>query len=149
MLLKIINKKIEDRKSKAIAQQKLQENAERNSAAFDEFLKTFVNDTFSEQRIKSISPIPRLIGQIKKGRHDLEKAKTRAEKAIKDRKKANINAKQAAKNAMNGGTNAWKKAQQEKKVKEAQKNANEALKKKNELTKKAAASEKNRKNKQE
>ena len=145
----IINKKIEDRKGKAIAQQKLQENAERNSAAFDEFLKTFANNTFSEQRIKSISPIPRLIGQIKKGRYDLEKAKTRAEKAIKDRKKANINAKQAAKNAMNGGTNAWKKAQQEKKVKEAQQNANEALKKKNEQAKKAAAAEKNRKNKQE
>ena len=129
----IINKKIEDRKGKAIAQQKLQENAERNSAAFDEFLKTFVNNTFSEQRIKSISPIPRLIGQIKKGRYDLEKAKTRAEKAIKDRKKAILSGIQKKEN----------------KLKEAQQKANEALKKKNEQAKKAAASEKNRKNKQE
>ena len=37
--IKIINKKMYDIKVKDTAQQKLLENAERNSAAFDEFLK--------------------------------------------------------------------------------------------------------------
>ena len=151
---KIINKKIEDRKGKAIAQQKLLENAERNSAAFDEFLKTFVDDTLSEQQIKSLSPIPRLVGKIKKGRYELKNAKTRAETAIKGRKKAILNGKQAAANAKTGGGNSKKaflKAQEEKaqeKADQTKKNANEALKKKNELAKKADASKQNAINKQ-
>jgi len=151
---KIINKKIEDRKGKAIAQQKILENAERNSAAFDEFLKTFVDDTLSEQQIKSLSPIPRLVGKIKKGRYELKNAKTRAETAIKGRKKAILNGKQAAANAKTGGGNSKKaflKAQEEKaqeKADQTKKNANEALKKKNELAKKADASKQNAINKQ-
>ena len=152
--IKIINKKIEDRKGKEIAQQKLQENAQRNSAAFDEFLKTFVDNTLSEQQIKSLSPIPRLVGKIKKGRYELKNAKTRAETAIKGRKKAILNGKQAAANAETGGGNSKKaflKAQEEKaqeKADQTKKNANEALKKKNELTKKSDASKQNAINKQ-
>ena len=152
--IKIINKKMEDIKVKDIAQQKLLENAERNSAAFDEFLKTFVDDTLSEQQIKSLSPIPRLVGKIKKGRYELKNAKTRAETAIKGRKKAILNGKQAAANAKTGGGNSKKaflKAQEEKaqeKANQTKKNANEALKKKNEQNKKADASKQNAINKQ-
>ena len=152
--IKIINKKMYDIKVKDTAQQKLLENAERNSAAFDEFLKTFVDDTLSEQQIKSLSPIPRLVGKIKKGRYELKNAKTRAETAIKGRKKAILNGKQAAANAKTGGGNSKKaflKAQEEKaqeKADQTKKNANEALKKKNELAKKADASKQNAINKQ-
>ena len=152
--IKIIKKKMYDIKVKNIAQQKLLENAERNSAAFDEFLKTFVDDTLSEQQIKSLSPIPRLVGKIKKGRYELKNAKTRAETAIKGRKKAILNGKQAAANAETGGGNSKKaflKAQEEKaqeKADQTKKNANEALKKKNELAKKSDASKQNAINKQ-
>ena len=66
-----------------------------------------VDDTLSEQQIKSLSPIPRLVGKIKKGRYELKNAKTRAETAIKGRKKAILNGKQAAANAKTGGGNAF------------------------------------------